>query len=55
MCDVIRPALSGVYHAEPTRGEQEYKDLCKAVENNPEVRTLISQLETYYDRVLVSP
>ena len=38
--------------ADPTRGEQQYLDISKAVENNSEVKSLILQLETYYDRVL---
>ena len=38
--------------ADPTRGEQQYLDIGRAVENNTEVRSLITQLETYYDRVL---
>jgi len=49
--------LSAVYGfpsalADSTRGEQQYKDISRAVENNSEVKTLISQLEKYYDRVL---
>ena len=39
--------------ADPTRGQKQYQDITKAVEDNAEVRTLISQLETYYDRVLL--
>ena len=34
------------------RGKQQYLDIGRAVENNSDVRTLIKQLETYYDRVL---
>ena len=39
--------------ADPTRGQKQYMDISRAVENNPEVKRLIDQLETYYDRVLV--
>ena len=38
--------------ADPKRGQQQYLDISRAVENNPEVKNLITQLETYYDRVL---
>ena len=38
--------------ADPTRGQQQYMDISQAVANNGEVKKLISQLETYYDRVL---
>ncbi len=38
--------------ADPTRGQQQYRDISKAVEDNSEVSGLISQLEAYYDRVL---
>ena len=38
--------------ADPKRGQQQYLDIGQAVENNGEVRSLIRQLETYYDRVL---
>ena len=38
--------------ADPTRGQQQYADITRAVEDNPEVKNLIAQLETYYDRVL---
>ena len=41
--------------ADPKRGEQQYLDVGRAVESNPEVRSLIQQLETYYDRILASP
>jgi len=34
------------------RGIRQYEDVNKAVESNPEVRTLIGRLESYYDRVL---
>ena len=33
-------------------GIRQYEDVNKAVESNPEVRTLIGRLESYYDRVL---
>lgn len=38
--------------ADTTRGEQQYKDINKAVAENSEVSGLIKQLEAYYDRVL---
>lgn len=38
--------------ADQQRGQQQYMDISKAVESNSEVRTLIKQLEIYYDRVL---
>ena len=38
--------------ADNKRGQQQYLDIGRAVENNSEVRSLITQLETYYDRVL---
>jgi hypothetical protein len=41
--------------ADPTRGQQQYQDINRAVENNPEVKALIQQLEAYYDRTLVVP
>lgn len=49
--------LSAVYGfpaalADRSRGEQQYKDISRAVESNSEVQTLIAQLEKYYDRVL---
>ena len=34
------------------RGIRQYEDVNKAVEGNPEVRSLIGRLESYYDRVL---
>lgn len=34
------------------RGIRQYEDVNKAVESNPEVRTLVGRLESYYDRVL---
>lgn len=40
---------------DPLRGQQQYLDISRAVENNPEVRGLISQLEVYYDRVMAQP
>jgi hypothetical protein len=39
--------------ADPARGQQQYMDISRAVKGNPEVKRLIDQLETYYDRVLV--
>ena len=41
--------------ADRTRGQQQYLDISRAVENNTEVKGLIEQLETYYDRVLSAP
>jgi hypothetical protein len=41
--------------ADPTRGQQQYREINKAVENNSEVSDLIKQLEAYYDRVLAGP
>ena len=38
--------------ADNKRGQQQYLDISRAVESNSEVRSLITQLETYYDRVL---
>ncbi len=35
-----------------SRGLRQYEDVNRAVENNPEVATLITRLESYYDRVL---
>ena len=40
--------------ADPARGQQQYKDISRAVEKDAEVKVLIEQLETYYDRVLTS-
>lgn len=53
-------ALCAVYGfprqlADPKRGEQQYMDISRAVENNLEVKGLISQLENYYDRMLATP
>ena len=39
--------------ADRERGRRQYEDVNRAVENNPEVRSLIGRLESYYDRVLV--
>ena len=38
--------------SDTARGERQYEDVNKAVEGNPEVRSLIGRLESYYDRVL---
>ncbi|MCH8869996.1 MAG: PAC2 family protein [Chloroflexi bacterium] len=38
--------------ADLSRGEQQYQDINRAVQNNPEVKSLIQQLEAYYDRTL---
>ena len=40
--------------SDTTRGERQYEDVNRAVEGNPEVRSLITRLESYYDRVLAS-
>ena len=49
--------LSSVYGfpselADMAQGEQQYKEIDKAIDYGGEVGTLIKQLETYYDRVL---
>ena len=41
--------------ADRARGEQQYKDIDKAINYEGEVGALIKQLETYYDRVLSRP
>ena len=38
--------------ADQSRGEQQYQDINRAVQNNPEVKSLIQQLEAYYDKTL---
>ena len=38
-----------------SRGEQQYSEINRAVQNNSEVRALIQQLETYYDRTYSIP
>jgi hypothetical protein len=38
--------------ADPTRGQQQYLDIGRAVERNTEVKRLIRKFEVYYDRVL---
>ena len=40
--------------SDTARGERQYEDVNRAVEGNPEVRSLITRLESYYDRVLAS-
>ena len=40
--------------ADPGRGQRQYLDINKAVESNSEVKGMIGQLETYYDRVLAA-
>ena len=40
--------------ADRERGRRQYEDVNRAVENNPEVRSLIGRLESYYDRVLAA-
>ncbi len=40
--------------SDTARGERQYEDVNRAVEGNSEVRSLISRLESYYDRVLAS-
>ena len=41
--------------ADMAQGEQQYKEIDKAIDYGGEVGTLIKQLETYYDRVLSRP
>ena len=36
--------------ADTTEGQRQYVEIGRAVESNPEVKVLISQLESYYDR-----
>lgn len=53
----LMEVLSAIYELpktfiDPTRGEQQYRDLSRAVESNPEVIKLIQELESYYDRTL---
>ncbi len=36
--------------ADSTEGERQYTEIGRAAENNPDVKTLIGQLESYYDR-----
>lgn len=43
------------YLADHRRGQQQYLDISRAVEKNPEVRAMVEQLEVYYDRILASP
>lgn len=38
-----------------SRGEQQYGEINRAVQNNPEIRALIEQLENYYDRTHAEP
>ena len=40
--------------SDTARGERQYEDVNRAVEGNSEVRSLITRLESYYDRVLAS-
>ena len=40
--------------SDTARGERQYEDVNRAVEGNSEVRSLISRLESYYDRVLAN-
>ena len=53
----LMEVLCGVYGfprslADSSRGQRQYTDIARAVENNPEVKSLIGQLETYYDRMV---
>ena len=53
----LMEVLSAIYEfqktfIDSTRGEQQYRDLSRAVESNPEVKKLIQELESYYDRTL---
>jgi hypothetical protein len=36
--------------ADSTQGKRQYTEIGRAAENNPDVKTLIGQLESYYDR-----
>jgi hypothetical protein len=40
--------------ADRERGHRQYEDVNRAVQNNQEVRSLISRLESYYDSVLAA-
>ena len=40
--------------ADSARGQKQYQEINRAVENNSEVQSLITQLEAYYDRVLAN-
>lgn len=51
--------LCAVYKFSPslndqTHGQEQYMDISRAVETNPEIKNLITQLETYYDQVLAN-
>ena len=51
----IMEVLSAMYDfpaslADTARGEQQYRDISRAVENNQQVKLLITQLEAEYDR-----
>ncbi len=55
-CSRIVEILCAMYDlpqslSDRARGERQYEDINKAVANNPEVRSLIGRLESYYDRV----
>ncbi|MBM3944052.1 MAG: PAC2 family protein [SAR202 cluster bacterium] len=56
----IMEVLCAVYDfpaslADTTAGQRQYADIGRAVESNPEVKALISQLEVYYDKTQVVP
>ncbi|MDA1189881.1 MAG: PAC2 family protein [Chloroflexi bacterium] len=56
----IMEVLCAVYDlpsslADNTLGKRQYDEIGRAVESNPEVKALISQLETYYDRTQSTP
>ena len=40
------------FFAEPEKGEKQYEDLDLAIEKNPQINSLVKQLEIYYDNVL---
>jgi hypothetical protein len=46
LCD-LRETLS-----DSTRGNQQYQEISRAVNLNPELQKLISQFEAYHDRLL---
>ena len=56
----IMEVLSAMYDfparlADTSRGEQQYRDISRAVENNAQVKLLITQLEAEYDRTRTEP
>ena len=56
----IMEVISAMYDFPPTltdttRGEQQYRDISRAVESNAQVKQLVAQLEDEYDRVQDEP